>query len=552
MNNINWSNWKLKYFGSHEKRGLPWKKGTDYIPNPSKRLLSEKFSKELKNSYKWRFNKSAVDSSFNEITHNDFNLAREDFNRFIKSGRFPQAISNLEKMFTLSDNDEQKADYQKCFLIYMLSGILDFNGKKDLRKQAYQWAKTMWFLPGMLAKNVWHSQQVVTLLDDFCQEKWYSKFSESVKSYFHEWNLKKWKTNVEGLINDLDKVWVWNEKTMKDFEEYTKSIFPSKKFPKDSVLDKLQKDALKSDMENIDNTLLENDVVANSGWLLSNANVVRDRMLIKEGEFEWKDPKEKDNRKKFWKQITDEVRELEKNHSDDPESVKLVLNQYFSRFWLNSESDRQKAYQWVKTAYEWKKHVWQRVEYDYTWKWKKEWYIDMGVVSMKEIEDIIRYTFQWTVRKDHFSSRKLPAEMEEALKAFQDFFRSAFKKWTLEHPVIKEEVFKSSDLDVDVLLLWSRELYKDIFSWEGDNPWDFWEVPQEGANFKRDAKERRKAQKRAFQSWRFINHEIAQIEKSFKNRLPKTSYHVITQDTSSDIQTRIRLLGRDDSLPMAA
>jgi hypothetical protein len=52
---------------------------------------------------------------------------------------------------------------------------------------------------------------------------------------------------------------------MKDFEEYTKSIFPSKKFPKDSVLDKLQTDALKSDMENIDNTLLENDVVANSG-----------------------------------------------------------------------------------------------------------------------------------------------------------------------------------------------------------------------------------------------------------------------------------------------
>ena len=49
-------------------------------------------------------------------------------------------------------------------------------------------------------------------------------------------------------------MWVWNEKTMKDFEEYTKSIFPSKKFSKDSVLDKLQKDALKSDMENIDNT----------------------------------------------------------------------------------------------------------------------------------------------------------------------------------------------------------------------------------------------------------------------------------------------------------
>ena len=169
---------------------------------------------------------------------------------------------------------------------------------------------------------------------------------------------------------------------------------------------------------------------------------------------------------------------------------------------------------------------------------------------MKEIEDIIRYTFQWTVRKDHFSSRKLPAEMEDALKAFQDFFRSAFEKGTLEKPIGKEGAFKSSDLNVDILLLWSRELYKDVFSWEGDNPRNFGEVPQEGADLKHDSKERRKAQKRAFQSWRFINHELAQIEKSFKNRLPKTSYHVITQDTSSDIQTRIKLLKKNGSIPL--
>jgi hypothetical protein len=56
-------------------------------------------------------------------------------------------------MFLLAKNDKQQAEYQKCFLIYMLSGILDVNGKKDLRKQAYQWSKTMSFLPGMLAKN---------------------------------------------------------------------------------------------------------------------------------------------------------------------------------------------------------------------------------------------------------------------------------------------------------------------------------------------------------------------------------------------------------------
>ena len=50
-------------------------------------------------------------------------------------------------MFDLAKDDEQKAEYQRCFLVYMLSGVVDIYGKKDLRKQAYLWAKTMYFLP---------------------------------------------------------------------------------------------------------------------------------------------------------------------------------------------------------------------------------------------------------------------------------------------------------------------------------------------------------------------------------------------------------------------
>jgi hypothetical protein len=56
-------------------------------------------------------------------------------------------------MFLLAKTREQQSEYQKCFLLYMLSGVLDINGKKGLRKQTYQWAKTMSFLPGMLAKE---------------------------------------------------------------------------------------------------------------------------------------------------------------------------------------------------------------------------------------------------------------------------------------------------------------------------------------------------------------------------------------------------------------
>lgn len=538
INNINWANWKLGYFGSHEARWIPWKEGTNYIDNPSKRLLSDQFANKLKWSYKWRFNKSSVEESFGKISHNDFNLAKEDFKRLIKSSRFPWAVANLKKMFLLAKTPQQQSEYQKCFLLYMLSGVLDVNGKKDLRKQTYQWAKTMSFLPWMLAKETNHSQKVVALLDDFCESQWYWRFSESVKSYFHGWDLKNWDLKIDALIGELDSRWDINK--MEDFEKYSKSVFPARKFPENSVLKKLQADVLDSGMENIDNSLLDNPVVANSWWLLSNANVVRDRMAIKDGAFDWKDPDERNNRALFWKQI---AREVDNMNTSSPESVNLVLNQYFSRFGLNSEADRQKAYRRIKTAYYWKDKIWQPFKYDFNWK---KQLLDMWTISWEEIKDILRYTFQWTVRKDCFSSRKLPPEMENALKKFQNFFEEAFNKWTLNNPIVIKNAFKSDWINTEPMLLWSRNVYKDVFAGDWEYEYDNTEIWDETDAFSRDPKKKRKAQKRAFQSWRFINYEIAQIEKSFKNRLPSGSYRPITQDTSSDIETRIKWLNDEE------
>ena len=165
----------------------------------------------------------------------------------------------------------------------------------------------------------------------------------------------------------------------------------------------------------------------------------------------------------------------------------------------------------------------------------------MWNISWEEIEDIVWYTFQWTVWRDCFSSRKLPTEMENALKAFQNFFWKAFNSEQLKNPYVEKNAFKSSDIKIEEMLLWPRNLYKDVFTGDGEYEYDNTEIWDDKDALK-DAKKRRKALKRAFQSWRFINHEIAQIEKSFKNRLPAGSYRVITQDTSSDIDARIKWL----------
>ncbi len=500
INNVSWSNWKLKYFGSHEDRWLPWEEGTDYIDNPSKRLLSNQFADKLKWSYKWRFNQSSVEESLGKITHNDFDLAKEDFKRLIKSSRFPWAIANLKKMFLLAKNEEQQAEYQKCFLLYMLSGVLDVNGKKDLRDQTYQWAKTMSFLPGMLAKETWHSQHVAALLDNFCQEKWYWKFSESVKSYFHEWDLKNWELKIGSLISELDSRWDINK--MKDFEKYSKSDFPSKNFPEGSVLSNLKDDFLNTNIENIDNSLLKNPLVANSGWLLSNINVVRNRMDIRDWEFTWNDNDEINNKRDFWDKIANEVRKTPLT----VENTVLLLNQYCERFQIH---DKEKIYRWIKTANERKKEIGKIAKYkndDGTWD-------DMGIISQKEIDSIIWYTFQWTVMSEYFSGRRLPKKMMEALKAFQDKFKEAFDVGILNNPEVVSKVFNINEWSVKPLFLWSWSKYNKTVTW------------REYSND--DDKDEKSRVKRHFTSWNFINHDIANIEKRLKN-LPSGDYESVT------------------------
>ena len=514
INNVSWANWKLKYFGSHEWRWIPGEEGTDYVDNPSKRLLSNQFADKLKWAYKWRFNKSSVEEAFGKISHNDFNLAKEDFKRLIKSSRFPWAIANLKKMFLLAKTPQQQSEYQKCFLLYMLSGVLDMNGKKDLRKQTYQWAKTMSFLPGMLAKNTWHSQQVATLLDDFCQERWYWKFSDSVKSYFRESDLKNWELKIDNLIKELDS-W-WTVEKMEDFEKYSKSEFPSKVFPENSVLKKLQDSTLDTGMENIDNSLLDNPLVANSWWLLSNINVVDDRMLFKNW---WKDPDEKNNRKEFWIKIKNEINSKNANNLED---AKFLLNQYFNRFRF---SDREEIYKWIKTASERRKEIWKEKYYE-----NDEHIRDsMWVIWQKEIESIIRYTFKWHTMYNRFNGR-LPDELNDVLDAFQDKFQDAFNNNMFERPEIISEVFDINSENIQPYWLWSWSRYnravtgREYVIDDEESSWDL----------KKKAKNR---VKRNFTSWNFINKKIADMENSFK-RLPAKQYKSYTNATVNDLMSR--------------
>jgi len=56
-------------------------------------------------------------------------------------------------MVDLASNDNLRNRMKKCFLAYLLSGALDVNCDPGLKKQVYEWAKPMMFVPGLLVKE---------------------------------------------------------------------------------------------------------------------------------------------------------------------------------------------------------------------------------------------------------------------------------------------------------------------------------------------------------------------------------------------------------------
>ena len=521
INNVSWANWKLDYFGSHEKRWLPGNEdATNFIPNPSKIILSDKFSGELKNAYKWWFTASNIEESCSNIAHNDFNQAKADFVRFITSSRTPNAIANLKKMFKEAKTEGQLLESQKYFLIYMLSWILDINGTKDVREQAYKWWTTMQFLPGMLAKKWKHSEQVVELLDDFCKEKWYEKFSNTVNSYFRKWYWAPWKINIKNLINDVTKR-AKNDDIMKEFDQYCKITFRSKDFSGNPQLQKLQEDVLNPDTEDIDDSLLDNKLIANKWWLFSNQNVVHSRIALDTTwEFSWKQD-DIDNKKSFWNQVKSDISHMDPNNVNH---LRIVLTQFFNRFDVSS-ADKQTIFSRINTAYYRKTQgLWKH----YIHPPKDNNGMDMWAITSREIDSVLRYAFKWRVLFEHFNSKKIPIELNNTLEAFQNFFEQAFNAETFRKSSdVISKIFNVGDRsDFEVLPLWSWDSYVSTI----DDKNSLWNknTNEQDALWKN------------FLSWNFINYKIAQMEKTFRDRsLPEKLYKPIRNKVQDNIKFRL-------------
>ncbi len=524
INNVRWAYPKLpgSYFPSHEKPGLNWDSSTNYIPNPSKQLLSETFANKLEEAKKWRFTKDSVNETYTKNKSiNRFAIMEDEFSK-CGSARYKQGAWALRRMFDLASNESLKNRAHKHFLTFLLSWVLDVNCDPWLKKQVYGRAKPMSFVPWMLVKEAWVAENIAILLDD--ATKW--DFSKHVTKYFHKDGQLKWWIDFKWLQEEMNNRLADDDKMDKLNEYFSK--MPTNDFPdvedshKKQVLEKFKKALIEEDVEEFDRWLLENPTIVNNG-LLTNINVVSDRLKFEDWEFKWKDSDDISNKRKFRKDVQTAVNNRNYN---DPKDVNFVLDKYFSRFWLRSSENRQNVFKWVNTAYHYQKMVdesWWRYSCTHQW-WQGTWEkfdFPLWTITQKDVDKVLLYAFEWKVWERLWWAI-LPDELKKALDAFQDFFYNAFKNNSLKDKDVKGGSFKSWNIwEDDILWLWWWDAYKKIREKEiGVNSNDI--DDSEGIKGYKDLKpsQRKEITRRIFNDDdnNYINPEMEKMYNTIKRR----------------------------------
>lgn len=523
INNVRW-NPDPEFFWSHE---APW--NDDNPDNPSKRLLSLQFADKLESLNKWWFTASSVEEEFNNMKHNDFNLAKKTFEKNIKSTRYKAAWAALKKMFTLACNDDQVLMYKRCFLIYLLSGALDVNCRKDLWKQAYLRWKSLWFPPALLAKNKWHPEQVVALLDHFSEWNSSNKFSNNVKSYFHKSSELQWCPHIEDLITDFDKWWNRNDNADK-FCNYLKGEFLiTKNFETwdlwmDKVLKDLQWKANDQSNESGDNSLFCNATCINDAWILASPDTVRNRMMTtSEWWFGWETWDERDDRAKFFEKCAKEINAM----PVEQEYTNLLMNKFLWWFWLTSTETKNEIYKRISTASHYKKKI---EEHWWTYhpsenckikiKWESEekiMEVPLWKITNEDIKKILWYWLEWRAWRQQKHCQQIPEALRKCFDAFQDYFQKAFDKWFLNSPSIKNDIFKVNIEREQHYRLWWWDVYRKIKKKENDPLTVVWEDSISGSDFgKLSDKEKKNLWRPILWRDNYLNDDMNEMEKQFK------------------------------------
>lgn len=521
INNIRWSYWKAAYsFWSKEQRWLNGDTSTEYIDNPSKRLLSDQFANKLESTMKWWYTKASVEETYwkNKNSINSFEKAEDEFSK-MWSARYQKGAAALRTMLDYDSDKSLRNRAEKNFLLYLLCWALDIYCDAWIKKQVYWRAKPMSFVPWLLVKERNVAENVAILLDDATD--W--DFSKSVTKYFHKEDLilNKW-TNYKWLKTELDN-WLTDAK-IKQIHKYFADELPIKDFsgynePQKSILEKFKKALLSEDREEADRSILNNPTNANN-WLLTNVDVISKMLNFKDWEFDWNDSDDINNKKLFRNDVENAI---DLGRVNDPKYVNYVLDRYFSRFWIRSTDDRQNVYKWINTARHYQNevntHWW---AYSCTHQWKMEnWTkfdFPLWTITQTDVDKVLLYALEWKIWS-RLGWSILPEELKNAIKTFQKFFTKAFEEKTLYDDTVRKWAFKAWNLwKYDLFLLWWWDAYKKI---KNKDIWNSNDVDDSNIDSYNDLKHGQKKEilRRIFnEDNNYINPEMESVYNSLKRK----------------------------------
>lgn len=540
-----WQNWS---FWSIESRGNFPDGKPGYIDNPSKNRLSGKFAGELWDRYNAWNSKNAIEETYNKISHNDFDLAKNDFDK-IKSGRFIVAMANLKKMGTLAKTDGQKQIFKQCMITSLLSWEINTYGDKSTHKWFYTMARSFNFAPGFFANKFKHQQYTITLLNKATNGNFEKEINKLLNS---DEEIKKLQGKGEidnpytlENFNPLSKntqIGILNKaigKRRNDGDNYQKIekfcspwgklantdwTQPENEDP-DGIMQSFKIKLFDSSLEDTDRDILDNDNLSNDVGLLASKSIVEKRLRYKNGEFisQSNDPNEIEAKKDFWNKVTSNLNKA------TPEVAMKQFLIFFDAMGF-SEYQKERIVESIKTASVYKEKAGQKAPTIKDRRTQKEH--EMGYIRENDWKNILWYTFKGAVIE---SGGNPPTELDQTLDKFLEVFSKDIEESKGEN-IIK--AFGNYNDTKPLRLIW-REYYNSLFgSKSEENEWMRDYLDQGGNKEQKEIRRQRQEEKDFFRSNSnlFINEDMRRRERMLRDRFKYTAPNLWTGISEEDIE----------------
>jgi len=495
---------------------------------------SRKFATTLDDTYQKFYNQNTIKEWFDKIpSTTNFEFARYEYDRFIRSNRPQQAIPFLKVMAQRAVSSNQFQILQMYVISWILSWLFLNTILSDTKWFIKDILRTAGFIPWLWTKDINAQTKMLKLLNIFSAKdpKW--NFEKSARYRVGEVEKKYNLSNFSlgnlwdaGAFNDINSGLSLRWSKDNNGEKFCKflELTWGKSINGEDLITLSQDPKLSPDDrallqeyiilwnekdEDIDPDIKMNPNAVSRSPFTKCETVVRSLMKYSESEFEWKNSNEKMWPKFFWNEVS---RQMPRWKMASSAQIEFYLKKFLNRFGgLGFDGNN-------RTMFIRRLLIAQR---------------ELKKGKSREVEDLLRYSINGTILSNNGWSKWLPPEeFKNGLDAFKNFFKNNLDT-ILDKEMINKTMWKFYEKDLDV----KSEL--------GDR-WEYVKVSDPSLSFGVPPDERKEnsEKRKKYKSADFLNEKLYELAKSLdrsnieQNRFRdyfKSNNNQKTNNTRSDL-----------------